>query len=42
LLIENCHDHAAKVVFALTGRSPEIGTIDARRYDLPLVAIQAN
>lgn len=43
LFIENTHVHVGKIVKALTGRWPErLGTIPARRYELPLEAIQAN
>jgi thioredoxin reductase (NADPH) len=43
LFIENCHQHVGKIVAAITGQWPkQLGTIDARRYDLPLVDIQAN
>ena len=43
LFIENTHVHVGKIVKALTGRWPDrLGTIPARRYDLPLEAIQDN
>ncbi len=43
LFIENCHQHVGKIVAAITGQWPEkLGTIEARRYDLPLADIQAN
>ncbi len=43
LFIENTHVHVGKIVKALTGRWPaRLGTIPARRYDLPLEAIQDN
>jgi thioredoxin reductase (NADPH) len=43
LFIENCHQHVAKIVAAVTGQWPDrIGTIAARKYDVPLEAIQAN
>jgi thioredoxin reductase (NADPH) len=43
LFIENSHVHVGRIVKALTGRWPEkLGTIPARRYDLPLEAIQDN
>ncbi len=43
LFIENCHVHAAKITQAITGKTPEqIGTIAARRYDLPFSEIRAN
>ena len=43
LFIENTHVHVAKIVKALTGRWPDrLGTVPARRYDLPLEAIQSN
>jgi len=43
LFIENTHEHVGKIVQALTGKWPErLGTIPARRYNLPLKDIQAN
>jgi len=43
LFIENCHEHVGKIVQHLTGQWPDrLGTIPARRYDLPLEDIQAN
>lgn len=43
LFIENTHDHVEKIVLATTGKRPEqIGTIPARRYDLPDEDIQSN
>ncbi len=43
LFIENTHAHVGKIVQTLTGRWPErLGTVAARRYDLPLEDIQAN
>jgi thioredoxin reductase (NADPH) len=43
LFLENTHVHVAKIVKALTGRWPDrLGTVPARRYDLPLEEIQAN
>jgi thioredoxin reductase (NADPH) len=43
LFIENTHVHVGKIVQALTGRWPDrLGTIPARRYELPLEAIQDN
>ncbi len=43
LFIENCHVHAGKITKAITGQWPEkLGTIDARKYELPLADIQAN
>ena len=43
LLVENSHVHIGRIVQALTGRWPDkLGTIPARRYDLPTEAIQAN
>ena len=43
LFIENCHVHAAKITQAITGNTPEqIGTIAARRYELPFSEIRAN
>ncbi|MBE9523750.1 MAG: NAD(P)-binding domain-containing protein [Chloroflexi bacterium] len=41
--IENCHVHVGRIVQHLTGRWPDkLGTIPARRYELPLDDIQAN
>ena len=40
--IENCHIHVARIVHHLTGKWPVVGTIPARRYDLPLEDIEAN
>ncbi len=40
--IENCHIHVARIVHHLTGEWPEVGTIPARQYELPLEDIQAN
>jgi thioredoxin reductase (NADPH) len=40
--IENCHVHVARIVHHLTGEWPVVGTIPARRYDLPLEDIEAN
>jgi len=43
LFIENCHIHAGKITKAVTEQWPEkLGTIPARKYELPLVDIQAN
>ncbi len=43
LFIENTHVHVGRVVKALTGCWPDkLGTIPARRYDLPLEAFQDN
>ncbi len=43
LFIENCHEHAGKITKAITRQWPEeLGTIAARRYDVPLAYIQAN
>ncbi len=43
LFIENSHEHVGRIVLALTGKWPErLGTIPARRYDLPLEAFQSN
>jgi thioredoxin reductase (NADPH) len=40
--IENCHVHVTRIVHHLTGEWPLVGTIPARRYDLPLEDIEAN
>jgi len=43
LFIENTHVHVGRIAQALTGRWPDrLGTIPARRYDLPLEAFQDN
>ena len=43
LFIENCHIHAGKITEAITGQWPEqLGTIPARKYDVPLADILAN
>jgi hypothetical protein len=43
LFIENSHPHVAKIAAALTGRWPtQIGTIESRRYEVPLAQIEAN
>jgi thioredoxin reductase (NADPH) len=43
LFIENCHHHVGKIMVALTGKWPaQLGTIAARRYDVPLADIQTN
>jgi thioredoxin reductase (NADPH) len=40
--IENCHVHVSRIVHHLTGEWPQVGTIAARQYELPLEDIQAN
>ena len=43
LFIENCHQHVVKIAAAITGEWPtQIGTIERRRYELPLAQIEAN
>jgi thioredoxin reductase (NADPH) len=43
LFIENCHQHVARIVKAITGQSEVVtGTIPQRKYDVPLADIQAN
>jgi thioredoxin reductase (NADPH) len=43
LFIENCHQHVARIAAAITGHWPtQIGTIESRRYDVPLAQIEAN
>jgi thioredoxin reductase (NADPH) len=43
LFVENTHVHVGRIVKAITGRWPEkLGTVPARRYELPLEAIQDN
>lgn len=43
IFIENSHDHVGRIVQALTGQWPEaLGTISARRCELPFEDIQAN
>ena len=40
--IENCHVHVSRIVHHLTGEWPQVGTIAAWQYELPLEDIQAN
>jgi thioredoxin reductase (NADPH) len=43
LFIENSHQHVAKIAVAITGQWPtQIGTIESRRYEVPLAQIEAN
>jgi thioredoxin reductase (NADPH) len=43
LFIENCHEHAARIAEAITGRRPAlVGDVAARTYDLTLEQIKAN
>jgi thioredoxin reductase (NADPH) len=43
LFVENSHVHVARIVSHLTGRvPPKLGTVPARRYDLPLERFQDN
>jgi thioredoxin reductase (NADPH) len=43
LFIENCHEHAGKIVAALTGKWPEhLGSAPARNYHLGFARIEAN
>jgi thioredoxin reductase (NADPH) len=43
LFVENSHVHVGRIVQALTSHWPDkLGTIPARRYELPLEAIQDN
>jgi thioredoxin reductase (NADPH) len=43
LFIENSHQHVAKIAAAITGQWPtQIGTIESRRYEVPLAQIEAN
>jgi thioredoxin reductase (NADPH) len=43
LFIENSHQHVARIAAAITGRWPtQIGTIEGRRYEVPLAQIEAN
>lgn len=43
LFVENSHVHVGRIVQSLTGEWPDkLGTIPARRYELPLEAIQDN
>jgi thioredoxin reductase (NADPH) len=43
LFIENCHEHAGKIVQALTGRWPEqLGDAGSRNYQLSFERIEAN
>jgi thioredoxin reductase (NADPH) len=43
LFIENCHEHAGKIVQALTGSWPEqLGDAASRNYHLTFEQIEAN
>jgi thioredoxin reductase (NADPH) len=42
LFVENCHHHVSRIVHAIVGQWPVVGTIKRRRYDMPFVEIQAN
>jgi thioredoxin reductase (NADPH) len=43
LFIENCHEHAARIVAAVTGDYlPTVGDVAARNYELTLDQIKAN
>jgi thioredoxin reductase (NADPH) len=43
LFIENCHEHAGKIVQAITGRWPEqLGDAASRNYNLSFEQIEAN
>jgi len=43
LFIENCHEHAGKIVQAITGRWPEqLGDAASRNYQLSFAQIEAN
>jgi thioredoxin reductase (NADPH) len=43
LFIENCHEHTARIVTAITGQAPTAGgDIQARNYALTLDQIKAN
>jgi thioredoxin reductase (NADPH) len=43
LFIENSHQHVARIAAEITGRWPtRIGTIESRRYEVPLAQIEAN
>ncbi|GAB4115522.1 MAG: NAD(P)-binding domain-containing protein [Roseiflexaceae bacterium] len=42
LFIENCHDHADAIAYALTGRHAPVGTISTRNYALRFEQIEAN
>jgi thioredoxin reductase (NADPH) len=43
LFIENCHEHAGKIVQAITGRWPEqLGDAASRNYNLAFEQIEAN
>ena len=43
LFIENCHEHAGKIVQAITGRWPEqLGDVASRSYQLAFEQIEAN
>jgi thioredoxin reductase (NADPH) len=42
LFIENSHDHVVKIVTAITGQVPRVGTIPTRNYELALKQIETN
>ncbi len=43
LFIENCHEHAARIVAAITGHRPQaMGDAAGRNYDLTFAQIEAN
>lgn len=42
LFIENSHEHVVKIVKAMTGQTPRVGTIPARNYELALKQIEKN
>jgi len=43
IFIENSHEHVAKIVTAITGRTPKrLGTVPSRNYELALKDIEAN
>jgi thioredoxin reductase (NADPH) len=42
LFIENCHEHVAKIVLALTGRDVPVGGPAGRNIELPFAQIEAN
>jgi thioredoxin reductase (NADPH) len=43
LFIENCHHHVTRIVTAIAGQPPsKIGTIPARRYNVPLAEFRDN
>jgi thioredoxin reductase (NADPH) len=42
LFIENCHEHAARITYALTRRSAPVGNVSSRTVELAFERIEAN